>query len=386
MNGAAGEQGMVGPVRKVALVGDWFLPHRGGIEVQMHDLAQQLMARGCEVQVFTPVPGPAAYGALRVHRLPGLRAPQFGFVCTPTPFRALEALLRRERPDVVHCHASYIAPAAFGGAYVCQKLGLPTVITFHSALLHFNHVLAALDRRLHWSAWPVVFSEVSPHLNREIERLVAPRPLRVLPNAVDVDFWRQARPSDQRSRDVVLITVTRFSPRKRVDALLRIVAALRPHLPAGVRLKLVVVGDGSLRLYLQRLVAALGLGDVVEMTGYLPRTAIRELFGRAHLFVSACAVESFGLAALEARCAGLPVVARSSGSDQFLPHGRAALLAASDDELARHLLRAIGDPELRQALAQHNRASSSALAPFGWERVIGQHLQVYAQARELVGA
>ena len=383
MSGAAGEQGVVEPVRKVALVGDWFLPHRGGIEVQMHDLAQQLIASGREVHVFTPVPGPPAYGALRVHRLPGARAPQFGFVYTPAPFRALAGLLRDGGYDVVHCHGSYIAPAAFGGAYVCQKLGLPTVITFHSALLHFGHALAALDRRLHWSRWPVVFSSVSPHLNWGIERLVAPRPVCVLPNAVDVPFWRQAPPSDQRSREVVLITVTRFSPRKRVDALLRIVAALRPRLPRGASLKLVVVGDGSLRRYLQRLAAALGLDDVMEMTGYLPRAAIRDLYARAHLFVSACAVESFGLAALEARCAGLPVVARSSGSDQFVQHGRGGLLAAGDAELASHLLAAIADPELRLALAQHNRTTTP---PFDWERVLPLHLRVYEDARELARA
>ncbi len=271
---------------------------------------------------------------------------------------------------------------AFGGTYVSQRLGLPTVITFHSVLAHFAHVLAASNHWLHWSDWPVLFSGVSQVVNHALEPLVKPKPVYMLPNAIDLSFWQQAAPSAPSPREVVLITVTRFSPRKRVAALLKLVAALRPRLP-GITLKLLIVGDGPLRPAIEYMVAALGLSDVVILLGYQPRAKIREWFTRAHIFVSACAIESFGLAALEARTAGLPVVARTSGVVQFIRHGQEGLLAHTDAELAYQLHTLITDRQLRKTIAEHNRTTQPA---FGWDSVLPQHLSLYRTAMEITHA
>ena len=370
------------PLRKLALLSDWFLPRQGGIESQMHDLAHHLTLAGHEVHVITPIPGPTQMSGFRIHRLHAARMPLFGFVFTPQPFRAIADLLRRERYEVVHCHTSYIAPIAFGGTYVSQRLGIPTVITFHSVLAHFAHVLAASNHWLHWSDWPVLFSGVSQVVNHALEPLVKPKPVYMLPNAIDITFWQQTAPSAPSAHEVVLITVTRFSPRKRVVALLKLVAALRPHLP-GITFKLLIVGDGPLRPAIEYMVAALGLSAVVTLLGYQPRAKIREWFTRAHIFVSACAIESFGLAALEARTAGLPVVARTSGVVQFIRHGQEGLLAHTDAELAYQLHTLITDRQLRKTIAEHNRTTQPA---FGWDSVLPQHLSLYRTAMEITHA
>lgn len=368
------------PLRKLALLSDWFLPRQGGIEIQMHDLAQHLTLAGYEVHVITPFPGPGLMSGFRIHRLNAARMPLFGFVFTPQPFRAIAKLLQRECYDLVHCHTSYIAPIGFGGVYVSQRLGFPTMITFHSVLAHFAHVLAASNYWLHWADWPVLFSGVSQMVNHALEPIVKPRPVYLLPNAIDIPFWQQTVSGDPPSHEVVLITVTRFSPRKRVIALLRLVAALRPHLP-GITLKLLIVGDGFLRPVIERLVVALGLTDVVTLLGYQPRSRIRELFTHAQIFVSACAIESFGLAALEARTAGLPVVVRISGVVQFIRHGQEGLLAHTDVELVHQLRTLITDHNLRKSIADHNRNTRPA---FGWDSVLPQHLSLYRTAMEIM--
>ena len=72
------------------------------------------------------------------------------------------------------------------------------------------------------------------------------------------------------------------------------------------------------------------LDDVVELVGRLTRDEIRELFSSADIFVAPANLESFGIAALEARCAGLPVVAKArTGIREFVEHGREGLLARS---------------------------------------------------------
>lgn len=365
---------------KIALLSDWFLPHQGGIEIQMHDLAQQLTLAGHEVHVLTPIPGSTHMSGFRVQRLHAPLMPQIGLVYTAHAFRELAQLLRREAYAVVHCHVSYIAPMAFGATYLSQTLGLPTVVTFHSALTQLAHGLALVNRWMHWSAWPILFSGVSRLVNRAVEWLVQPKPVHLLPNGLELAFWQQVAPRPPNESEVVLVTVTRFSPRKRVGALLKIIAAMRAQLPA-LRLKLLVAGDGWQRPALERLVARLGLRDVVEFLGYQPRTAIREILSRAQIFVSACAIESFGLAALEARSAGLPVVARASGVNQFIQHGREGLLATTDAALAQHLVALIRDPARCAAMAAYNRANPPA---FDWAHVLPRHIALYQAAQELV--
>ncbi|HEY0780448.1 MAG TPA: hypothetical protein VGD56_21005, partial [Gemmatirosa sp.] len=57
---------------RIALVSDWFLPRRGGIELQLAGLATHLAAAGHVVDVLTPTPGDPEPGVVRldVPRLP----------------------------------------------------------------------------------------------------------------------------------------------------------------------------------------------------------------------------------------------------------------------------------------------------------------------------
>ena len=136
---------------KIALICDWYLPRFGGLEMQLHDLAQQLSARGHEVHVITAIPGEEETDGIRVHRLSVPLFPKYRFACTPGALRGIKAILRQEAFDVVQCHVSYISPTAFLGAYASKVMGLPTVVTFHSFIGNFRKVLWALDLLFRWS-------------------------------------------------------------------------------------------------------------------------------------------------------------------------------------------------------------------------------------------
>jgi glycosyltransferase involved in cell wall biosynthesis len=93
--------------------------------------------------------------------------------------------------------------------------------------------------------------------------------------------------------------------------------------------------------------------------------------------------EAFGLAALEARVAGLPVVGmRMSGLQHFIEHGKEGLLAADDTELVRHLLSLIENDDLRQQIAQHNRTQDTI---WNWQFSLSRHLEIYQKARQQFG-
>jgi glycosyltransferase involved in cell wall biosynthesis len=92
-------------------------------------------------------------------------------------------------------------------------------------------------------------------------------------------------------------------------------------------------------------------------------------------------MESFGIAALEARCSGVPVLARRrTGIADFVEDGVNGRLADNDRELARALAEVAAAPELRRRMTEHNRAH---VPETGWDDVLQRCDLAYKVAAEL---
>jgi len=362
---------------KIALVCDWFHPRVGGIELHLNDLAHRLRAAGHDVHVVTPTPGDAVVDGTPVHRIDAPRVPRFGFVYTPGALAKIGATLARESFDVAHCHVSIVAPAAMGGAYQARRLGLLTVLTFHSIVPKTRLLARGVDLALRTSRWRAVFSAVSARVARDVAPLAGKRPVVVLPNGIDAAWWRAPRaPRDPSVLE--LVTVMRLNPKKRPLALVPLMRQLERLMPEGPRARLSVAGDGPQRGKLERAIARHGLGDRVRVLGRLDRSQIRDLLARSDVFVLPTVRESFGLAALEARCAGLPVVARAeSGVAELIEPRVEGLLGRSDADLALQVALLARDTDLRLSIASHNR---STLPPVDWATVVAQHERLYDEA------
>jgi glycogen synthase len=361
----------------VGLVSDCYVPRLGGIEMQVHDLARHLRRLGHDAVVITPSPGPDVIDGVPVRRV---RVPllPFDIPFTPRTFRIIADLLVQEAVDVAHFNGGVLSPVAFIGAGMAQKRRIPTVITAHCLWSYASPAFRALDWMSGWTRWPVVFSAVSAVAAAPIHR-ISRRGVRVaiLPNGIDNDAWR-VTPAPRDAGVVTLISVMRLAPRKRPVQLVRMIHRVHQQIPPGVRLRAVVVGDGPERQKLERMVRDLGLESVIELTGRLDREGIRAQFARADVFVAPANLESFGIAALEARCAGLPVVAKArTGIREFVGHGTEGLLAESDADMVAQLLRLVREPALRSAMARHNREHP---APVDWSRVVHLNVAAYREA------
>ena len=366
---------------KIALVCDWYLPRFGGLEMQLHHLAMELTKHGHEVHVVTAIPGKSEIDGIRVHRLNVPLFPKYGFACTPGTISRIRAILRRESFDVVHSHVSYVSPTAFIAAYLSQRSGTPTVVTFHSFIGHFRKVLAAVDLAIRWSRWPVVFAAVSDVVAAQYRSRIKHTQIHLVPNGVNPSDWRVGSPSRQLN-EVHLVSVMRLKVRKRPKALIRIVRQVCRQLPDRVRLKVTIIGEGPERRALERLISRYSLERTVTLMGYQPRDVIRETLIRADLFVLPTILESFGIAALEARFAGVPVVARAqSGISEFISHGEEGLLATSDGEMVTQLVELILDSDRRASIAEHNRSTPGP--PTAWHHSVERHVTLYGAAAEV---
>lgn len=372
---------------RVAHVTDVYLPRLGGIEMQVNDLANRQRATGVDAEVLTATPPKWSGGAGQpdpawVRRI-GPRSASQGTRVLSAAMSA-HRVIPRGGYDVVHVHASVWSPFATAAAIAAFRAGLPTVITMHSLWAGLGPLPRIADTTMRLRTWPVVWSAVSEKAAAPLRRAMGgAAPVALLPNGVDAQAW-QVDPLPGDPNVVTVTSVMRLAARKRPVPLLQMMRQVRALVPTHVALRLVVVGDGPQRPTLTRYLDQHGMASWATLPGRLTRTEIRRVFARSDVYVAPAELESFGIAALEARSAGLPVVASSRGGvDEFITHGREGLLAATDDEMVEALVTLVSDPMLRGAMTAHNREVAPLVS---WAAVLDRADQLYAEAADRCGA
>lgn len=381
---------------KVALLSDCYPPRVGGIESQVSDLAARLVGAGHEVEVFTATTGPKGEcrgaveavavdgGLVRVHRL---AEPLLGGLpVNPFAVGEMRRRLATGGLDVAHVHVGVVSPFAWDAARVATGLGLPTALTWHCVLDRAGVVYRASGVLRRWVERGAVLSAVSSFAARQVAAAApAGTEVAVLPNAIDLDAWRPhgavgAVPGGAVARakgeEVRLVSTMRLAPRKRPVELVEAFAA------AGVadRARLEIIGDGPLRGRVAQRVTDLGLTGRVVLRGRVERSELRESYARAHGYLAPTRLEAFGIAVLEARAAGLPVVAMAgSGVDDIVEHEVDGLLVPDDTALAAAIRRVVDDVDWRGRVAEHNR---SVPPPQTWGTVLADVEAEYRRAQE----
>ena len=160
------------------------------------------------------------------------------------------------------------------------------------------------------------------------------------------------------------LSVGRLETLKRVDLLVRAVAALPPPSRA------VVVGEGSQKEALRALAERLGVGDRVEFRGWIDDGEVKSLYARCGCVFYAPWDEDYGLVTLEAFQSGKPVVTTTDagGPLEFVRDGATGLVATPEPEaVAAALGRLLARPDEARTLGAAGRASVQGIS---WDTVI----------------
>jgi glycosyltransferase involved in cell wall biosynthesis len=346
---------------KVALLTDCYLPRLGGIEVQTHDLAAQLQQRGHEVEVFTATQGQHGerhgfvedIDGVRVHRM-AVRLP-WQLPVNPLAPPQVRRRLADGGFDVAHVHMGVVSPFATDLAGVALGLGMPTAITWHCLMEHSRPVFRVLGHARRWGERGASLSAVSGVAAATVQQVVGTgdgAPVRV-------------------------VAAMRLATRKRPGAVLDIAERARAAVPAEVAMRLDLFGEGPERGRLERRVAQRGL-DWVHLPGRVTRDQLRQAYWDADVYLTPVRLEAFGIAALEARTAGLPVLARSgSGVGDFIEDGVNGFLGDEDESLAAALADLVTDRDLRHRIAAQNATVPPAQ---GWAAVVALAEEEYLRA------
>ena len=234
--------------------------------------------------------------------------------------------------------------------------------TVHSMWAKASPLFDGADLLCGWGDWPVAWSAVSEAAALPLRNIVGRRgQVTVLANGVDPTHW-DIEPIPPTPNQMRIVAVARLAPRKRVIQLVHILRRARATIPASVDVSVEILGDGPQMGEIRSYVDLHAMGGWVHLRGRVTRAEIRETFARSDLFVAPASLESFGIAALEARTAGLPVLARTrTGVADFIRHGVEGWLVSSDAAMSETISSLARSPELLARVAVYNRIHPAAV-------------------------
>jgi len=223
-----------------------------------------------------------------------------------------------ETLDLLHVH--YAIPHA-SAAYMAKqilkskKIHLPYITTLHGT----DITLVGKDP----SFEPVIrfslnnsdaITAVSKALKKEtLQAFKIDNNIEVIPNFIDFERIRKTKQtarcciSNKTSDEKILMHISNFRKVKRIDDIVKVFAIVRKK----IKSKLVLVGDGPEKPYIERLVRDLHLSKEVIFTGRVVDPI--EILASADIYLLPSETESFGLSALEAMSMGVPVISSNSG-------------------------------------------------------------------------
>jgi glycosyltransferase involved in cell wall biosynthesis len=203
---------------------------------------------------------------------------------------------------------------------------------------------------------------VSEQTKRDLHRFykLPDSAVRVASLGVEPEFYAVA---ERRSPEPFILCVSTLHPHKNLERLIRAFAIVHSNRP---EYKLVLVGMRGFHTdVIESVIAELDLTEVVQITGWIEREELYDLYRRAAAFVYPSTFEGFGIPVVEAMAAGVPL-ACSDIEPLRSNAGDAALLFPpnSSYDIADKILRLIMDEDLRRCLVQKGLAR---VREFSWE-------------------
>jgi N-acetyl-alpha-D-glucosaminyl L-malate synthase BshA len=255
-------------------------------------------------------------------------------------------VVKFEKLDILHVHyAIPHASAAYMAQHILAKGGIkiPFITTLHGT----DITLVGKDA----SFEPVItfainesnaVTAVSESLKQDTyKHFKITRDIKVIPNFICIEEYNKIgdlehlKKSFAPNGEKILVHVSNFRPVKRVEDVIRVFDIVRKKVPS----KLLLVGDGPERHKMEELCRELDACHYIKFLGKVRDT--ERILAVSDLFVLPSESESFGLAALEAMAARVPVISTNTGGiPEVNIHGVSGYLSnvGDVDDMAKNAL------------------------------------------------
>ncbi|MBS4022006.1 MAG: glycosyltransferase family 4 protein [Dethiobacter sp.] len=380
------------------LVLSWEFPPRivGGLARHVHDLTVALADNGVEVAVITT----SENGGREFETMHGVDIYRVKpYYLVPRDFisgilqlntamleKVMELLRRGETYDLIHAHDWLVA---FAARAIKHSERIPLVATIHATEYGRNRGLHNDEQRyisdvewwLTYEAWNVICC--SRYMRHELQRVfqLPTDKISMVPNGVDPRQFRAGRNDPgMRARYVgpkekIVFFVGRLVQEKGVHVLLDAVPRILASVPAT---KFIIAGKGPALEHLRNHARHLGIEQRVHFTGYIDDVTRNSLYNVSSVAVFPSLYEPFGIVALEAMAARVPVVvADTGGLSEIVDHGVDGLkcYAGNATSLADQVVALLSDTNFAGRLSAN--AYQKVNTHFSWQEIARQTMNIY---------
>lgn len=365
-------------------IGMVLYPTYGGSGVVGTELGKALARKGHEVHFIT-YSQPVRLGSFRenifYHEVAVSDYPLFEYQPYETELASkMVDVVKHEKLDLLHVHyAIPHASAAFMATQIlkAQGISIPFITTLHGT----DITLVGKDP----SFEPVItfclnesdaVTAVSESLRKDtFEHFGTKQDIHVIPNFITHEETKTV--SEHRrncyatENEIIFCHISNFRKVKRVEDVLAVFRLVNEKVPS----KLLLVGDGPERYGLEKKCREWGLCDRIIFIGKIQDTThVLEL---ADIFLLPSETESFGLAALEAMAARVPVISSNTGGiPEVNVHGETGYLSNVGDveDMAKNALKILESEETLNAFKQRAYDRSKV---FDLETILPMYEELY---------
>jgi N-acetyl-alpha-D-glucosaminyl L-malate synthase BshA len=369
-------------------------PTFGGSGVLATELGKALAQKGHQIHFITyqqPVRLNGFIPNIFYHEVQVPTYPLFDYPPYETALAStLVDVIKNNHLQLLHVH--YAIPHA-SAAYMAKKileqdgLHIPVITTLHGT----DITLVGRDKTY---APVVTFSinqsdaitAVSYNLRDEtFKSFKIEKPIEVIHNFVDVErftrkpidaFRKVIAPNGER----ILLHASNFRKIKRVQDVVQIFTAVSKEIPS----KLLFVGDGPERATAEQLSRELDVCDNIRFVG--KQEQMEDILAIADLFLLTSEYESFGLAALEAMAAGVPVISTNAGGlPEIMRQGYNGYMGDVGDvaTMSRHAIDMLRDND---RLQQFKSNASAHARDFDIQNIVPRYEKLYDEVLSQVEA
>lgn len=367
-------------------------PIMGGSGVVATELGLYLAQRGHQVHFFSyalpfrldPLLGNLFYHQVETSNYPLFKYPPY----TLTLSAKIAEIADQENLDIIHAH--YAIPHAICGYLARQMLAprrdLKVITTVHGTdvtLVGAEKSFKEITRFSIQSSNAV--SAVSLHLKNEVCRtfkLCDEDRMDVIYNFVDPEKFRPGDSCGLREKfapggEKLIMHMSNFRPLKRIPDVIEVFARINRE----IRSKLVLIGEGPEIPTANELIRKHNLAGDVFFLG--SRQNVENILSAGDLFLLPSEHESFGLAAMEALCCGVPAIGTDrTGLPELITDGKSGFLCQIGDTdcMAEKGVMLLSDDNMWKSFSAYARKSVSD--KFHYAKIVGEYENLYRRVLE----
>ncbi|MEK6984308.1 MAG: glycosyltransferase family 4 protein [Nanoarchaeota archaeon] len=309
-------------------------------------------------------------------QLPGFLASQL---------KNAKTIIEKEKIRLVHAH--WIIPQGLLGVFIKKKYNLPLIATIHGTDLFLlkNIFFKKLQEIVVDNADIITVNSRTaeeelisrfPHIKNKVK---------LIPMGVDTSLFKPKNIKNKFSKyknDRIIMFAGRLNEQKGVEYLIKAMPNIRSKIK---NVRLLIIGEGHYRKYLEKIRNEQNLNDYVEFLGPKSHEETARYYNLADVFVlpsvtSRIGKEAFGLVLIEAMACGTCVVGSSSGGIKDIIKDKVNGLIFEEKnfaELSKKISKLLMDDKLRERLSRNGLRF--ARKRYDWRIISNKFLKLYGQ-------